>query len=520
MRLPTAPRRRRTRLGWPGRSSSPSPCSRASTAPRSGTSSTSPPPWKATCSICARWRARRGSTATSPPPTRSAPFATRSARDGPSSPRACAQQVGSARTSLASLRRTPPLRRAPTIWWWDAPSRALPTLPKRLPPSSRRCARDPYPRARDPDAPAPRDRHHALRRLHPQVGHQVALLHRPPRGHLLPRRAPAHRRAHGRRGEPLRRRSHRGHSLRGAAPGRLREPSGQPPVDLPAERGEELRDEAAHRGHLSGRRPRRAHRRHHYGRRQQVRGHRRARGGGARRPRPRHPHRPRAGWPRAPRLQGLRAPRHPDHLPVPRRVGDRRPRGSRVHRGGARLREGLPLRLMAILDTGLGETLFDEETIRAEVARLAAQISADYADKTLHLVGVLKGAAVFLADLLRALSIPATMDFISIVPYGQVTASGVVRIRKDLDEPLEGRDVLVVEGICASGLSLSYLLRNFQTRGPASIKTCAFVAKRRVRPADITLDYVGREIPDVFVVGYGLDAQERYRNLPYIARLS
>jgi hypoxanthine phosphoribosyltransferase len=175
---------------------------------------------------------------------------------------------------------------------------------------------------------------------------------------------------------------------------------------------------------------------------------------------------------------------------------------------------------MAILDTGLGETLLDEETIRAEVARLAAQISADYADKTLHLVGVLKGAAVFLADLLRALSIPATMDFISIVPYGQVTASGVVRIRKDLDEPLEGRDVLVVEGICASGLSLSYLLRNFETRGPASIKTCAFVAKRRARPSDVTLDYVGREIPDVFVVGYGLDAQERYRNLPYIARLS
>lgn len=175
---------------------------------------------------------------------------------------------------------------------------------------------------------------------------------------------------------------------------------------------------------------------------------------------------------------------------------------------------------MATGGEGLGATLLDEETIRAEVARLAAQISADYAGKTLHLVGVLKGAAVFLADLLRALSIPATLDFISIVPYGQVTASGVVRIRKDLDEPLEGKDVLVVEGICASGLSLSYLLRNFQTRGPASIKTCAFVAKRRERPADVTLDYVGREIPDVFVVGYGLDAQEQYRNLPYIARLA
>ena len=143
----------------------------------------------------------------------------------------------------------------------------------------------------------------------------------------------------------------------------------------------------------------------------------------------------------------------------------------------------------------MGETLLDEEAIRTEVARLAAQISADYADKTLHLVGVLKGAAVFLADLLRALNIPATMDFISIVPYGQVTASGVVRIRKDLDEPLEGRDVLVVEGICASGLSLSYLLRNFQTRGPASIKTCAFVAKRRERGAAFTLRLPVAETP-------------------------
>lgn len=169
---------------------------------------------------------------------------------------------------------------------------------------------------------------------------------------------------------------------------------------------------------------------------------------------------------------------------------------------------------------GVGEVLLDEAAIRAAVARLGALISADYADKSLHLVGVLKGAAVFLADLLRALTIPATVDFISIVPYGHVTASGVVRIRKDLDEPLEGKDVLVVEGICASGLSLSYLLRNFETRRPASLKTCAFVAKRRERPADVALHYVGQDIPDVFVVGYGLDAQEQHRNLPYIARLS
>jgi hypoxanthine phosphoribosyltransferase len=172
---------------------------------------------------------------------------------------------------------------------------------------------------------------------------------------------------------------------------------------------------------------------------------------------------------------------------------------------------------MRAVHDGVGELLMDEAAIQAEVARLGAQISADYAGKSLHVIGVLKGAAVFLADLMRAVTIPATLDFISIVPYGQVTASGVVRIRKDLDEPLEGKDVLVVEGVCASGLSLSYLLRNFQTRKPASLKVCAFVVKRRERPTDVTVHYVGREIPDVFVVGYGLDAAERYRNLDHIA---
>jgi hypoxanthine phosphoribosyltransferase len=132
---------------------------------------------------------------------------------------------------------------------------------------------------------------------------------------------------------------------------------------------------------------------------------------------------------------------------------------------------------------------------------------------------VLKGAAIFIADLMRALTIPATMDFISIVPYGEVTASGVVRIRKDLDDPIEGKDVLVVEGIYASGLTLSYLLRNFETRHPASLKVCAFLSKQRARAVDVAVDYIGVEIPDVFVVGYGLDAEERYRNLPYVARL-
>ncbi len=174
---------------------------------------------------------------------------------------------------------------------------------------------------------------------------------------------------------------------------------------------------------------------------------------------------------------------------------------------------------MPLSTDGLGEVLVDQAAIQAEVARLAAEISADYGDKRLHLIGVLKGSTVFLADLMRALTIPVTVDFISIVPYGQVTASGVVRIRKDLDEAIEGRDVLVVEGVCASGLTLSYLLRNFQTRNPASLKVCAFLAKQRERPADLRPDYIGREIADVFVVGYGLDKDERYRNLPYIARL-
>ena len=166
-----------------------------------------------------------------------------------------------------------------------------------------------------------------------------------------------------------------------------------------------------------------------------------------------------------------------------------------------------------------GDILVDRDAIQAEVARLAGQISADYRERPAHIIGVLKGSAVFLADLMRALTVPVTVDFISVVPYGTVTASGVVRIRKDLDEPIEGRDIIVVEGICASGRTLAYLLRNFQTRNPASIRVCTLLAKQCPRPQELTLHYVGREIPDVFVVGYGLDKEERFRNLPYVARL-
>jgi hypoxanthine phosphoribosyltransferase len=169
---------------------------------------------------------------------------------------------------------------------------------------------------------------------------------------------------------------------------------------------------------------------------------------------------------------------------------------------------------------GPGEVLVERETIQADVSRLAGRISADYRDRPVHLIGVLKGSAVFLADLMRALTVPVTVDFISVVPYGPVTASGVVRIRKDLDDPIEGRDIVVVEGICASGRTLAYLIRNFQTRNPASIRVCTLLAKQCTRAPELTLDYVGREIPDVFVVGYGLDRDERFRNLPHIARFA
>jgi hypoxanthine phosphoribosyltransferase len=164
----------------------------------------------------------------------------------------------------------------------------------------------------------------------------------------------------------------------------------------------------------------------------------------------------------------------------------------------------------------LEEILLDEDAIQAELQRLGREISKDYAAHTPHLIGVLKGSVVFLADLLRVLTLPVTVDFISISPYGSPTSSGVVRIRKDLDDPIEERDVIVVEGIIDTGLTLSYLLRNFRTRNPASLKVCAFINKRAQRIIDLHVDYVGREIPDKFVVGYGLDYAQRYRNLPVI----
>lgn len=152
--------------------------------------------------------------------------------------------------------------------------------------------------------------------------------------------------------------------------------------------------------------------------------------------------------------------------------------------------------------------------IEQRVADLGAQISSDYAGRELLLVCVLKGGFIFLADLVREIEVPTTVDFMVISSYGAGTqSSGVVRILKDLDTPIEGRDVLIVEDIVDSGLTLSYLLRNLATRKPASLEVCTLLSKPARRENDVDCRYVGFEIPDTFVVGYGLDAGERFRDL-------
>ena len=168
----------------------------------------------------------------------------------------------------------------------------------------------------------------------------------------------------------------------------------------------------------------------------------------------------------------------------------------------------------------LGETLVGRDELRARVRDLAADVSRDYADRRLLLVCVLKGAVLFLSDLMRHIDVPVEVDFMAVASYGSATdSSGVVRILKDLDTPLEGRHVLIVEDIVDSGLTLQYLLRNLGSRDPASLEVCALLTKPSRRKVDLPVRYVGFEIPDRFVVGYGLDYDERYRNLPYIAAL-
>ena len=167
------------------------------------------------------------------------------------------------------------------------------------------------------------------------------------------------------------------------------------------------------------------------------------------------------------------------------------------------------------------DVLFSEEEIRAKIAEMGAQITRDYAGRNPLLIGVLKGACFFLSDLMRAIDTQLGIEFMAISSYGSSTrTSGEVRILKDLDVPIEGRHILVVEDIVDTGLTLSYLLANLHARGAASVKLAALLDKYERREKEVQIDYLGFRIPDKFVVGYGLDYAERYRNLPFIAVLN
>ena len=171
-------------------------------------------------------------------------------------------------------------------------------------------------------------------------------------------------------------------------------------------------------------------------------------------------------------------------------------------------------------DGDIDEILIAEDRIATRIKELAEAISADYADRELLLVGVLKGAAILMSDLARALSRPVTMEFMAVSSYGSSTSSsGIVRILKDLDRDISGQHVLVVEDIVDSGLTLSWLLRNLQARQPASLEVMALLRKPDAIKVEVPVRYLGFDIPNEFVVGYGLDYAERYRDLPYIARL-
>jgi hypoxanthine phosphoribosyltransferase len=172
-------------------------------------------------------------------------------------------------------------------------------------------------------------------------------------------------------------------------------------------------------------------------------------------------------------------------------------------------------------DTSIGKILVQQDELAHRVKELGAQISRDYAGRDLILIGVLKGAIFFLSDLMREIDIDCEVDFMAVASYGSSTdSSGVVRILKDLDASIEGREVLIVEDIVDSGLTLQYLLRTLKAREPASIEVCALLTKPARRKTDVVIRYEGFEIPNEFAIGYGLDHAERYRNLPYVAVLS
>jgi hypoxanthine phosphoribosyltransferase len=174
-------------------------------------------------------------------------------------------------------------------------------------------------------------------------------------------------------------------------------------------------------------------------------------------------------------------------------------------------------------EAAVGEVLVTSDELQRRVAELGEQISRDYRarpPRPLLLVGVLKGAVFFLSDLMRFIDIPVEVDFMAVASYGSATdSSGVVRILKDLDAAIEGRDVLIVEDIVDSGLTLQYLVRNLGSRNPRTLEVCALLTKPERRKVDLPTRYVGFEIPDRFVVGYGLDYDERHRNLPFVAVL-
>jgi hypoxanthine phosphoribosyltransferase len=168
----------------------------------------------------------------------------------------------------------------------------------------------------------------------------------------------------------------------------------------------------------------------------------------------------------------------------------------------------------------VGEILVQSDDLAHRVRELAAEVSRDYQGRDLFLVGVLKGAVFFLSDLMRHLEVPCEVDFMAVSSYGSSTdSSGIVRILKDLDAPIEGREVLIVEDIVDSGLTLSYLLRTLRARNPASLEVCALLTKPERRKVELPIKYVGFEIPNRFAIGYGLDHGERFRNLPYVAVL-
>jgi hypoxanthine phosphoribosyltransferase len=170
---------------------------------------------------------------------------------------------------------------------------------------------------------------------------------------------------------------------------------------------------------------------------------------------------------------------------------------------------------------GLKEVLISADELQEKIAELAARVDKDYAGRDLLLVGVLKGAVMVMADLARAMHLPAEMDWMAVSSYGSGTkSSGVVRILKDLDTDISGRDVLIVEDIIDSGLTLSWLVSNLQSRNPASVEVCTMLRKPAAAQLDVKVAYTGFEIPDEFVVGYGLDYAEKYRNLPFIGTLA